>query len=50
MTTTNDFMTKNISNRHFSKKLRFFYYVFTLNDYNDVTDILDHPTNGRSWR
>ena len=47
---SNGFMTKNISSRHFSKKWCFFYYVFTLNDVNNITDVLDHPTNCRSWR
>ena len=27
-----------------------FLQFFTLNDINDVTDILNHPTNGRLWR
>ena len=47
MMTSNGFMTKNVSSRHFLEKLCFFYYVFTL---NDVINVLDHPTNGRSWR
>ena len=34
----------------FPKNDVFFYYFFTLNDVNDVIDVLDHPTNGRSWR